>query len=249
MHPFLEHPSPIVFAHRGCHESGPENSFDAFQGAFDKGVRYMETDVHLTLDGHLVAFHDRSLLRMTGAPGLIRDLTLADVVATPLTHGARIPTLLELLEALPNAKFNIDLKSDETVEPFIKLAKANPILDRVCVGSFSDARTDAAKSALPGLCTSLGPKAMRRAVVSVYTGIPFKTSAQCAQIPVRFGPINLATKRLIEKLSSRGLHIHYWTINSIDTMGQLIDIGAHGVMTDFPSRLIELLAAQSLWHE
>ena len=68
VHPFLEHPSPIVFAHRGCHESGPENSFDAFQGAFDKGVRYMETDVHLTLDGHLVAFHDRSLLRMTGAP-------------------------------------------------------------------------------------------------------------------------------------------------------------------------------------
>ena len=249
MHSFLDHPAPIVFAHRGCHESGPENTFDAFQGAFDKGVRYMETDVHLTLDRHLVAFHDRSLLRMTGAPHLISDMTLAGVVATPLEQGARIPTLLELLEAFPDAKFNIDLKSDDTVEPFIKLAKANPMIDRVCVGSFSDARTDAAKSALPGLCTSLGPKAMRRAMLSVYTGIPFKPSAQCAQIPVRFGPLNLATSRLIETLSSRGLHIHYWTINSTDIMGQLIDIGAHGIMTDYPSRLIELLGARSLWHE
>ena len=123
MHPFLEHPSPIVFAHRGCHESGPENTFDAFQGAFDKGVRYMETDVHLTLDGHLVAFHDRSLLRMTGAPRLIRDLTLADVVATPLTHGARIPTLLELLEAFPNAKFNIDLKAMKRSSPSLNSPK------------------------------------------------------------------------------------------------------------------------------
>ena len=61
----------------------------------------METDVHLTLDGHLVAFHDRSLLRMTGAPRLISDMTLAEVVATPLEQGARIPTLLELLEAFP----------------------------------------------------------------------------------------------------------------------------------------------------
>ena len=104
----------------------PKTHSMPFKGPSIKGVRYMETDVHLTLDGHLVAFHDRSLLRMTGAPRLIRDLTLADVVATPLTHGARIPTLLELLEAFPNAKFNIDLKSDETVEPFIKLAKANP---------------------------------------------------------------------------------------------------------------------------
>ena len=90
---------------------------------------------------------------------------------------------------------------------------------------------------------------MRRAMVSVYTGIPFKPSAQCAQIPVRFGPLNLATKRLIETLRSRGLHIHYWTINSTDIMGQLIDIGAHGIMTDYPSRLIELLGARSLWHK
>jgi len=247
MHPFLDHPHPIVFAHRGCHESGPENTFEAFQGAVAAGVSYLETDVHLSLDGELVAFHDASLLRLTGCDQRIDAMNFRDIAAIRLDHDARIPRLVDLLDAFPNAKFNIDLKSDETVAPFIKLATTSPIAERICIGSFSDQRTAAAKAAVPGLCTSLGPKGMRRALAAIYLGLPLELPADCAQIPPRVGPIRLATKSLIKGLARRGLQTHYWTINDIEGMGRLIDLGADGIMTDRPRQLIECLKARNLW--
>ena len=66
---FLERSTAIAFAHRGGGGEAPENTLPAFEAAVAMGYRYLETDVHLTNDGVLLAFHDSSLERLTDRAG------------------------------------------------------------------------------------------------------------------------------------------------------------------------------------
>ena len=81
MHPFLDHPGPIAFAHRGGAGDAPENTLVAFEIAVTLGYRYLETDAHITRDGVLVAFHDDRLDRVTDRTGAIAALDIDDVEA------------------------------------------------------------------------------------------------------------------------------------------------------------------------
>ena len=79
-HAFLEHDGLLAFAHRGDGEAAPENTAAAFESAVGLGFRYLETDVHCTRDGVLIAFHDDRLDRVTDQRGSIARLDYADVV-------------------------------------------------------------------------------------------------------------------------------------------------------------------------
>ena len=69
----------LACAHRGGNDFGPENSLKSFVSAYEIGYKYLETDVHLSKDGYLVAFHDESLDRVTNKSGFIKDLNLNDI--------------------------------------------------------------------------------------------------------------------------------------------------------------------------
>ena len=72
-HPYLDTGAPVPIAHRGGAGTWPENTMPAFQGAVDLGFQYVETDVHATADGVLVAFHDNQLARVTAQVGKISE--------------------------------------------------------------------------------------------------------------------------------------------------------------------------------
>src|SRR5258708_40181656 len=78
---FLDLPRPLAFAHRGGAAHHPENSWRAFEHAVSLGYSYLETDVQATADGVLVAFHDRTLDRVTDRAGRISGLPQREVTA------------------------------------------------------------------------------------------------------------------------------------------------------------------------
>ena len=107
-HAFLEHDGILAFAHRGDGEAAPENTAAAFESAVGLGFRYLETDVHCTRDGALIAFHDDRLDRVTDQRGSIARLDYKDVAGARVSGREPIPLMEELLGNFPEIRFNID---------------------------------------------------------------------------------------------------------------------------------------------
>ena len=161
--PFLDHPGPLAFAHRGGAGDWPENTMPAFEGAVALGYRYVETDAHVTADGVCLAFHDDRLDRVTDRSGVIAELPYAEVRQARVDGREPIPLLEDLIGSFPDVRVNIDPKHDAAVDPLAAVIERTGAVDRVCVGSFSDQRITRLRTALgPRLCTSLGPKAIAR---------------------------------------------------------------------------------------
>src|SRR5262249_14491532 len=109
---FLSLPRPLAFAPRGRAAPHPENSWPAFDHPVGPGYTYLEPDLQATADGVLVAFHDRSLDRVTDRAGRIAQLPYREVSAARIGGTDAIPTLEDLLGAWPEARFNLDVKDD-----------------------------------------------------------------------------------------------------------------------------------------
>src|SRR3954447_13411643 len=102
----LDQPGAVLaFAHRGgaYHPQleGLENTLTAFEHAVALGYRYLETDVHTTRDGVLLAFHDAALDRVTDSVGPLADLDANEVRAVIVGEHEKIPTMASLFERFP----------------------------------------------------------------------------------------------------------------------------------------------------
>lgn len=252
-HPYLDHPGPIAFAHRGGPAGGPENSLLAIDAALALGYRYVETDVQATADGVLVAFHDRTLERMTDRVGMLARLPFREVTAARLAGGERIPRFEEILGTWPELRVNIEPKHDAAVGPLVEVIRRLDAVDRVCVGSFSHRRTVRVRAALgPRLCTSATPRevaALRAAAWSLPAALIRRAvpGAACVQVPVRAGRIPLVDRRFLATAHRLGLPVHVWTVNEEPEMHRLLDLGVDGLMSDVPAVLRSVLEARDQW--
>lgn len=251
-YPYLEHNGLLAFAHRGGAGSWPENTMPAFQGAVDLGYRYLETDVHATRDGVLLAFHDDKLDRVTDRTGVVAEMDYADVKQARVDGREPIPLMAELLSAWPEVRINIDPKRDNAAGPLIRLLKDMNAIDRVCVTAFSGKRTAGIRAALgPRLCTGMGPMSTLRLRFSSWSGpLGFfwgGFAEGCAQIPVKQYGIRLVDRALVDRAHELGLQVHIWTIDDPAEMRRLIDVGVDGLMTDEPALLKTVLIERGLW--
>ncbi|MCJ1681016.1 glycerophosphodiester phosphodiesterase [Streptomyces sp. APSN-46.1] len=248
-HPYLDHPGPIPFAHRGGAADGLENTTAAFRRATDAGYRYFETDVHATLDGKLVAFHDPTLDRVTDARGRIRQLPWSRVREARVGGSEPLPLLEELLEEFPDARWNIDIKDESAVHPLVNLIARAGLWDRVCVGSFSESRvTRAQRIAGPRLATSYGVRGVLGLRLRSFA-IPFalRVGAVAAQVPEFQGGIRVVDRRFVRTAHARGLQVHVWTVNEPERMETLLDLGVDGIMTDRIDILRTVLDRRGAW--
>jgi glycerophosphoryl diester phosphodiesterase len=248
-YPVLEHPGPKAFAHRGGASEAPENTLPAFQHAADLGYVYLETDVHLTADGVLMAFHDDQLDRTTDAVGAIADLPYSELASVRVDGREPIPRFADLLEAFPHARFNVDPKADDSVEPLAALLLARRDVNRVCIGAFSDERITRMQTLCgPELCTSSGPKAFSRFLARSKGGVPPRNAPHPVfQVPLAHKGIRIVTPRLVRNAHRAGAEVHVWTIDEPAVMHELLDMGVDGVMTDKPILLKSVLQERGEW--
>jgi len=248
-HAFLEHSGVLAFAHRGDSEAAPENTAAAFESAVSHGFQYLETDVHCTRDGVLLAFHDDRLDRVTSDRGLIAALDYPVIARARVGDHEPIPLMEELLGDFPHTRFNIDPKSDAAVGPLIEVIHRTGAQERVCIGSFSDKRLARVRTALPKVCTSMATLETTRARLASI-GLPVGVlRAACAQVPVRWNGIKVVDHRFVQAMKTRGLHTHVWTVNEPDEMNRLLDLGVEGLMTDRPALLKSVLQLRGQWHQ
>jgi glycerophosphoryl diester phosphodiesterase len=251
---YLAGPYPRAFAHRGWHLgdlSGMENSLSAFRRAVDEGYRYLETDVHATADGVVVVHHDDDLDRTTDAHGVVARMPWKTVSAAKIGGREPICRLEDLLEELPDALINIDVKTDSAIEPVAETLRRTGAINRVCLASFSDSRLQRLRARIgPKLVTSMGP----RSVAALWTAGRLwaprawrSIRGRMAQVPVTQGRLRVVDQRLITAAHRRGMEVHVWTIDDPAQMNHLLDLGVDGLVTDQPGILRDVLRARGAW--
>lgn len=254
---FFDHPGIIAMAHRGfTGRNAPENSLAAFAAAVDLGFRYVETDVHATSDGTLIAFHDDRLDRVTDGSGVVGRLPWNVVRAAKIAGTEEIPTLDAVLESWPLLRVNIDCKTAAAVEPLVATIERHRAHDRVCVASFSDTRRRAVLRGLSRpVATSGGKSVISRFVmggpIPSWTRTPLGQNAlravDCLQVPRAAGLIRVVTEASLRRAHRAGVQVHVWTIDDATQMHDLLDLGVDGIMTDRADTLREVLLARGQW--
>ncbi|MFE9291856.1 glycerophosphodiester phosphodiesterase [Streptomyces olivaceus] len=248
-HPYLDHPGPLAFAHRGGAADGMENTLRQFRRAVGTGYRYIETDVHATRDGKLVAFHDATLDRVTDGGGRIADLRWEEVRHARVAGEEPVPLFEELLEALPGVRWNIDVKAEAALRPLLELIGRTNAWDRVCVGSFSEARVvRAQRLAGARLATSYGIRGVLGLRLRSW-GLPAaaRRSAVAAQVPEAQSGVPVVDRRFVRTAHARGLQVHVWTVNDPGRMHRLLDLGVDGIMTDHIDVLRKVMEDRGVW--
>jgi glycerophosphoryl diester phosphodiesterase len=215
------------------------------------GYSYLETDVHATSDAMVLAFHDKTLDRVTDARGQISRLPYAQVRRARIGGTEPIPTLAQLLDAWPHVRINVDVKEAGAIAPLATLVRRMRVEDRVCVASFSPARIRRVRALLgPRVATALGPVGvvgLRLLPVARLRALLLSGNVPAVQVPQRAGRLQVVTGAFVARAHALGKHVHVWTVDDQTQMSRLLDLGVDGIMTDRIDTLRDVLAARGQW--
>jgi glycerophosphoryl diester phosphodiesterase len=256
---------PLIIAHGGGQGLQPPNTLEAFAHSVKLGCDALEMDLRLTKDGALVTLHDETIDRTSDGTGRAIDFTLAELKGKNFGYKfkdpagtrpyrerpARLAALEELFVRFPTTPMIVELK-DRGANGVNAAAALTRLIEQhrreasVIVAAFDDATLDEFRRSSRGRVFTAAPmERTRRFVICNKTLLDWfaPTADQALQIPVAASGFQLDTPRLIRAAHRRNVAVHYWTINDATEMKRLIELGADGIMTDRPDRLLEVLAA------
>ena len=256
--------SPRLFAHRGASGEAPENTLAAFHRAIALGIEYIELDVHLSRDGHVVVIHDATLERTTNGSGKVQEQTLAQLQQWDAGYrfssdggetfpfratGITVPTLTEVLQQCPGVKFTVEIKQQEPAieEQVIAVVRACEREADIILASEHDQVLQRARNMAPDLATSFAYGEVFDFLQRVATRelADYRPPGHAVQIPPEFQGVPLVTEQTLAAAREFDCEMHVWTINDAHEMARLLDLGVDGVMSDFPAMLLEVARRRS----
>jgi glycerophosphoryl diester phosphodiesterase len=260
VHPFWSEPGPRVIAHRGGRGLWPENTLHAFRAATALGADVLEMDLRQSADGELVVLHDETVDRTTNGTGPVATLTLTELKRLDAGYrwtpdagktfpyrgqGITVPTLREVLEALPNSRLNLEIKpaGPGLARPLCDMIRARDMERRVAVVSVDQMAMDAFRSACPKVATAATKDEVMRFVglSTVLLGPLFVPHAEAFQVPEKLGRWNVLTPGFAREARRLNMKVEVWTVNETEDMKRLLGLPVDGIMTDYPDRLLAVL--------
>ena len=263
IHSFTDTDQLMVIAHRGGAGQWPENTLFAFNNAIESGADALEFDVHATRDGELVVIHDATVDRTTDGSGRVDEMTwealreldagydwTADGGASYPYRGMglKVPSLEEVLQALPDTRMIIELKkvSDAARARFSEVIAKSPYPERKVIASFQSESVKYIRDNNPGIATSstAGEVFLFWTLNSVRLGFAFVPGGETMQVPPRFQDLTLVSAWFVSGAHRHNVDVYVWTINEEADMKRHIDHGVDGIITDYPDRLLRLQGRQ-----
>jgi glycerophosphoryl diester phosphodiesterase len=158
-----------------------------------------------------------------------------------------VVTLREVVERFPGVVLNLDIKRTfpEVVgyEELLaeELARLG-VQDSVIVASFHDRAIEAFRAVAPGVATSAATGEVAVFYFSLREDAgPIVPPAQAFQVPASFEGMVVVDERFVEAAHAADVAVHVWTVNEVDEMARLIDLGVDGIVSDTPTALAALL--------
>ncbi|MBW2656795.1 MAG: glycerophosphodiester phosphodiesterase [Deltaproteobacteria bacterium] len=259
-HPYFKPDKFLAIAHRGGRSLGPENTLYTFKRAVELGTNVLEMDLQTTSDGALVILHDRKVDRTTNGTGAVDGFTLSDLKkldagfrwspenskSYPMRNkGVTIPTLTEVFKDFPDTRINIEIKSSQvnTIQNLCRSIRDNRMSQKVMVACFDAGKLGEFRSICPEVATSAGASEAAIFYWLQWANLEsaYSPNAQALQVPETYGDHRIATRRFVDAAHARNMRVHVWTVNQVEAMQRLIDLGVDGIMTDYPERLVKIL--------
>ena len=260
MNPLLNPAGRPIIAHRGASADAPENTLEAFRLAEVQGADAFELDVRLSRDRVPVVMHDPSLERTAGHPGLVADLTLAEIQAADAGarhrgpdgswpwagRGVRVPTLVEVLRAFPTMPILIEIKSRDAQQPVADLLVAERAVDRCVVASFKPGAMKAFRR--PPFVTGADRRDVTMLAVRTRLGL-HSPPPRCRlyAVPWRWKDrTEVPRHRFIAEAQRHDCPVHVWTVDDVGVAQALWDRRANGIITNRPAAMLK---ARRQWQE
>jgi glycerophosphoryl diester phosphodiesterase len=232
---------PLVIAHRGASAHAPENTLSAFRLALEHNADGVELDAKLTADGKVIVIHDQTTLRTTGAPGVVRQMTLAQLKSLDAGSffradfaGEPVPTLEEVFQAVGGRMLiNVEITNytsptDALPERIADLVIQYGLQESVYFSSFHPLNLIRIRRRLPGAPAAIlalpgGAGAFLRGPVGRWVSPqwihPYFTDVTAASLAADH---------------ARGRRVNAWTVNPPEEMRRLFKMGIDGIITDDP---------------
>ena len=257
---YFDCPCPHIIAHQGSSLDLPPNTLEAFQLALDQGADIIELDIWRSKDGTWIVIHDRNLSRITGVNKDITKLTFEEIQLLDAGYnfsdssgnylyrnkGYKIPSLEQVFKQFNNEKINIEIKtvSKLGLSDLVQMIKKYQMEKKVLVVSFSyNVIKKFRKISNNQIATAASKSDIMR---MIYFGkLPwYKIRFDAFQMPFyskkveRYG---LKNTEWIGKMRSKGMEVHYWTVDNSEDIKKAFSIGAGGVITNKPKIAYDLL--------
>jgi glycerophosphoryl diester phosphodiesterase len=248
--------SPLLIAHRGGAGLAPENTLEAFLSAVrDWGADMLEMDVRSSRDGVVMVHHDATVDRTTDGQGNLADKTFQELRELDAGFnfrdldgretfrgvGVRIPTIEEVLEALPHTPLNVEAKDSRSAVPLVEIIRRHGAHQRVLVA----AEWERNRRRVTGYKGPWGASRRQITAFLLLTATPlsplYTPACDVLQVPEVHRGIRILTARFLREAHRRNIPVHVWTVDDPDDMRRLLSMGVDGIQTDRPDLLAPIL--------
>jgi glycerophosphoryl diester phosphodiesterase len=211
----------------------------------------------VTRDGACVVIHDATVDRTTDGTGAVAELTLAELKRLDAGYrftpdggatfpfrgtGVTVPTLDEVLAALPATRLTIEVKAGAAQLPMFDAIERHVAADRIVAAGMYDA--DREHFHMHAGAVSGSTEQVRAFYIARRLGLarflPFR--ADVVQVPEEHDGRRVVTPGFVRALHAAGVQVHVWTVNDEADMRRLLSWGVDGLVTDRPDTLGALLA-------